>query len=316
MDTPHFALGAQPLSPPIRSTKTWADTVNSRFLPLEHTALRSDGFVAQIDVLEQVPSGLAMVRSQAHRVARTRSLAERSEQGYFKTFWLLRGRCAIEQGSQRSTLEPGSWTVYDTTRPYQIEIGDDSQFLVLLLPHAACQEWQPYSEQLCGYPLAADACSRGALFALMSLFGQPADTPSPEARAVVDAAGRLLSASILQQGCVRERGGRLERRLEEARRYVVAHLSDARLTPDRLAAALNISRRALYLLFKSIGLTPGGFILEARLECCRSALADPIRRHRTITDIALESGFCDSAHFSRLFKARFGLTPRQWRERN
>lgn len=315
MESPHFALGAQPLSPPIRSPQTWADTVNSRFLPLEHTPLHA-GFEAQIDVLDHIATGLAMVRTQAHRVTRTRHLAERSEQGFFKTFWLLQGKCEIEVDGRRAALAPGHWTVYDTTRPYSIDLGDDSRFLVLLLPHGACQDWQPFSEHLCGFPLAGDACSRGALFALLSLFGTAAGTPAPQAKAVVDAAGRMLSASILQQACVRERGGRLERRLDEARRYVVEHLSDARLTPDRLAAALNISRRALYLLFKSIGLTPGGFIIESRLECCRTALADPIRRHRTITDIALENGFCDSAHFSRLFKARFGLTPRQWRDHN
>lgn len=315
MDTPQLVLGPQLSSLPIRSARAWADTVNERFLPLEHSARRTEDFVAHIDLLDHAATGLAMVRTQAHRVTRTRTLADRSDEAYFKTFWLLQGRCGIEQGSNRSMLEPGGWTVYDTTRPYSIELGDDSQFLVLLLPHQSCREWQGVSERICGLPLANDACSRGALFALMSMFGPGVASESQGAKAVVDAAGRMLSAAILAQTPAHNTDSRLERRLADARRYVLDHLGDACLTPDRLAAALHMSRRALYTLFNALGVTPGSFILETRLECCRTALADPARRHQTITEIALDSGFCDSAHFSRLFKSRFGLPPREWRER-
>lgn len=316
MDSPQLALGTQLSSLPIRSARVWADTVNARFLPLEHSPRRTDGFAAYIDIPDHAAAGLAMVRTQAHRVTRTRTLAERSDEAYFKTFWLLKGRCEIEQGANRSMLEPGGWTVYDTTRPYSIELDDASQFLVLLLPHQSCREWHGVSERICGLPLATDACSRGALFALMSMFG-PGGAGGPQgAKAVVDAAGRMLSAAILAQTPVHDADGRVERRLAEARRYVLDHLGDARLTPGRLAAALHMSRRALYSLFNALGVTPGSFILETRLECCRTALADPARRHQTITEIALDSGFCDSAHFSRLFKNRFGQPPREWRERH
>lgn len=316
MDFPSFALGAPSRSRPICSPAAWADAVNAGFLPLEHTPRHTSEFVAHIDVLDRMPSTLAMIRTQAHRVTRTPTLAARSDEAYFKAFWLLRGRCEIEQGDNRSILQPGYWTVYDTARPYSVEIDDGSQFLVLLMPQGTCREWQAFADTLCGRPLETDTCSRSALFALLSMFDAPAVGGQEEGSAVVDAVGRMLSASILTQACTHERGGRLERRLQEARRYVMAHLGDARLTPDRLAAALNMSRRALYGLFNALGVTPANFILEERLECCRTALSDSIHRHRTITEIALDNGFCDSAHFSRLFKRRYGVTPRQWRERS
>ena len=309
---------AAPSAPLFTSHRAWADAVNSRFLPLELAPRRREGFAAHIRILDHGDTQLAMVGTQAHSVRRTRALAERSEHGHFKMFWLLDGGCEVEQGDNRSLLRPGDWTIYDTARPYAMELGDDTRFLVLLLPHAACDtwglEWGMIAEQLCGRALRMDTCARGALFALMSLFETADEGLRTGAPPVIQAAGGMLAASLLNQARSDNLDSRSSRRLAEARQYVLAHLGDARLTPECLAQALGVSRRALYLLFSDAGTTPASFILSTRLERCRDALASPANRHRTITEIALDHGFCDSAHFSRLFKARFATTPGQWRE--
>jgi AraC-like DNA-binding protein len=46
-----------------------------------------------------------------------------------------------------------------------------------------------------------------------------------------------------------------------------------------------------------------------RLEYARSLL---LGRRASITQIALDCGFADGAHFSREFGARFGVTPRRY----
>jgi len=51
-----------------------------------------------------------------------------------------------------------------------------------------------------------------------------------------------------------------------------------------------------------------------RLERCRRDLLDPAHAARHISDIAFAWGFNDLAHFSRIFKQRFGASPREWRE--
>ena len=258
----HLSISNLMLDPPITTRKLWSDTVNSKFLPLEFHIRQQEGFSAQIDMLDRTWQ-LAIVRTQAHRVSRTRHLAERADQGFFKVFWLLDGHCEIEQGNNRALLNPGEWALYDTTRPYAIEFGHDTQFLVFLLPYASCTG--------------------------------------------------LLSASVLAWIDRNDPSGR-RIRLPDAQRYVLDHIGDASLTPERLASALNVSRRTLYAGFHTHGLTPASFILETRLERCRTTLADPAHHNHTITQIALDHGFCDGAHFSRLFKARYGMTPRQWRE--
>jgi AraC-like DNA-binding protein len=54
-------------------------------------------------------------------------------------------------------------------------------------------------------------------------------------------------------------------------------------------------------------------IWSRRLDQARRDLADPLRSHISVTAIAYDVGFKDSAHFSRAFKNRFGLTPGECR---
>jgi AraC-like DNA-binding protein len=56
-----------------------------------------------------------------------------------------------------------------------------------------------------------------------------------------------------------------------------------------------------------------GWIRERRLERCRRALLDPALRHWSVSAIAAHWGFVDAAHFSRVFRAAYGLPPAEYR---
>jgi AraC family transcriptional regulator, positive regulator of tynA and feaB len=94
-------------------------------------------------------------------------------------------------------------------------------------------------------------------------------------------------------------------------RYIDAHLADPQLSPPMIANALAMSIRYLHLLFEETE-SVGATILAHRLDRCRRAIADLADR-RSISEIAFAWGFNDAAHFSRTFKARFGMSPRQAR---
>jgi AraC-like DNA-binding protein len=59
------------------------------------------------------------------------------------------------------------------------------------------------------------------------------------------------------------------------------------------------------------GATPTGFITDMRLQ--RAAEMLTCSGSTTVTEIAFEVGFSDSAFFSRCFRRRFGVSPTQWR---
>jgi AraC-like DNA-binding protein len=44
-------------------------------------------------------------------------------------------------------------------------------------------------------------------------------------------------------------------------------------------------------------------------------LRNKVKSHLSISDIAFQWGFNNVSHFSRTFRAQFGIAPREWRER-
>lgn len=80
-----------------------------------------------------------------------------------------------------------------------------------------------------------------------------------------------------------------------------------------LAEELGLSHRQFDRRFKAAtGLTPRQFLLRARVQqACRRLLETRV----PISEIALESGFCDQSAFTAQFRARMGMTPLAYRRR-
>jgi len=98
-------------------------------------------------------------------------------------------------------------------------------------------------------------------------------------------------------------------------RHRASILIESRLnTPlalGELCSALDATRTSLFAAFRQDGGVLS-YIRALRLERGKAALAD-LEREEPIGIIAIRLGFCDAAHFSRLFRARFGMTPRDYR---
>jgi transcriptional regulator GlxA family with amidase domain len=97
-----------------------------------------------------------------------------------------------------------------------------------------------------------------------------------------------------------------DERVRRALLLMEQHLADPLLIAD-IAVRLQLSTRQLERLFQSVlGMRPAAFYRSLRLKYARWLLDNT---ERSVTDIALEAGFSDCAHFSRHFKALHGLTP-------
>ncbi|WP_421847139.1 helix-turn-helix domain-containing protein [Novosphingobium sp.] len=94
---------------------------------------------------------------------------------------------------------------------------------------------------------------------------------------------------------------------------IEAQLADPGLRTLGIAATCNISVRTIQNLFASMGTTPSAYILERRLA--RAAERLSAAPEASITEVAFELGFNDSAYFARAFRQRFGVSPREWRRK-
>lgn len=84
------------------------------------------------------------------------------------------------------------------------------------------------------------------------------------------------------------------------------------LSPDWLADRLEVSRASLYRLFADRGGIMR-YVQERRLLAVQAALSDPLDTRR-LSRLAADLGFKSEAHFSRSFRARFGVTASAYRK--
>lgn len=64
------------------------------------------------------------------------------------------------------------------------------------------------------------------------------------------------------------------------------------------------------LFSKYIGQSPNNYLINYRLQKSKSLLKNT---DISITEIALETGFCDSSYFTKLFRKHYGVTPTEYR---
>ncbi|MDR3507563.1 MAG: helix-turn-helix domain-containing protein [Caulobacteraceae bacterium] len=92
-------------------------------------------------------------------------------------------------------------------------------------------------------------------------------------------------------------------------------LSDPELTLAKVAEEDGVSPRYLQKLFASADDSFSRYLLARRLERCRGDLVSPLCAQLSISQICFRWGFNGSAHFSRAFRDRFGVSPRDYRKR-
>jgi AraC-like DNA-binding protein len=90
-------------------------------------------------------------------------------------------------------------------------------------------------------------------------------------------------------------------------------LPEPDLTLEQVAAADGVSPRSLQKLLASADQNFTTYLRHRRLERCRLDLSSPICASLSISEICFRWGFNGSAHFSRAFKDRYGVTPREHR---
>jgi AraC-like DNA-binding protein len=134
---------------------------------------------------------------------------------------------------------------------------------------------------------------RGILLQLMALTCERHEAP--------------LLAQAAQQSSRSPGGDALQRVM----RYVREHLGEEKMSLNDAAAAAMLSPNYLaHLLKKQTQRTFTELVTERRLERAKELL---LTSNARIGDIARQCGFSDAVYFSRRFRLRNGLTPRQFR---
>jgi AraC-like DNA-binding protein len=292
----------------------WADWIDRLFNGLDSDLYGDTAFDGRLATVAAGDVTLTRLEANRHRVLRSHAGIRASEQGYLKIVAPLLGCAGVEQQGRQAWVSPGQWSIYDTTDTYAVSNPVRVEHLIVMLPKAQLAERGLALRELMARPLGGGGgVARLALETMRSAYRELPGMREDAARAVGDAITQFVHLSLLDLAGRGTATTQREALRERIKQLVARRLGDAALSVDDIARALNCSRRHLYNAFADEPDGVAGYLLAQRLDAARRDLLDAALAGVPITRIALDRGFSSAAHFSRAFKARFGLTPSEAR---
>jgi AraC-like DNA-binding protein len=298
-------------------SRHWHETIASTYFPLDLKFADAAAFAGELNLwrlgdvsLSRLTSQPLMYRRLAHHLK-----SERDE--HFLVTVPVRSEVFFSQCGKDVRCRPGGLILERSHEPYVFSHDEPAELWVMKVSAAALGGRIRKPDRFCSMQFDTTRGGGGLFYDMLGIVPRRFDDMSSELRAVV---GRQLvdllvlalkdDERTLTAGSSAVRSAHLLR----IETFIRGRLGDADLDPETIANACGISTRYLHELFRDTNQTLGSWIRDQRLEACREALADPLRK-QTVAEIAYQWGFNDQAQFSRAFKAQFGAPPREYRER-
>ena len=249
-------------------------------------------------------------RSVSARVGR-RPLDAGEERVIMHVQW--RGTGQHSQQGRETRLEPGDFVIGSPHSPYHFDLAPHEMMVVEFPKQALAERVPDIDDALARRLPGASPAARMFNDFLLSLWRQAENSRDNPAWAegVNGVFYDLAAMAIRDAGRAGAGDGQDAVLGRRALALVDATLSDPDLRTASIARELGTSPRTVQNLFARMGTTPSAAILERRLDrAAERLMADP---RATITEVAFAHGFNDSAYFTRCFRQKFGVSPRDWR---
>ena len=239
---------------------------------------------------------------------RTGPLIGKSPQDILILRLYFRGSSGVISGDVESELAPGAVYLFDFARERR-EITGSVEGISMAIPHSALGYDRAKHPGALSFDLNSPA-GRMLQPNITALYQAAGEADADEATKLSDAFVALLRALIAPQLGDATDWAQFERAREVAMRDYVEHrLRGPMIKAEEVCAALGMSRSTLYRLLEPYG----GFtryVIGRKLEAAMMALGTRARHPGVVAEVSARFGFANQAHFSRAFRARFGMPPR------
>ncbi|MEM9633010.1 MAG: AraC family transcriptional regulator [Pseudomonadota bacterium] len=273
--------------------------------------------------LKTVPLGtcqLTRIRAPAHGVLALNSAKKSYDCDAIKVLVQITGKSRLRHKGNQIELSSNSAVIYDPTQQYSLLNATRVDQIVLQAPR------QLFDDRLLRRlmnPLFIPSDGADLSHTLTSFIrtsAKSANQMSPEMRSSLG-----QSLAVFTQGVVGEafradmiehvNQGSLLLLRSRAKEYVSQNFTNIDLNIEAIARKMGCTPRYLHKSFQTDGQTLQKYILNTRLEFSRSLLLSPEVMGCTISELSFRAGFNSNAHFCRVFKQKYGVSPNEMRGR-
>lgn len=301
------------VEPRLRSSE-WTKLVSESYFPLELDFLDPLHFNGQLSRTSLGHVALSRLTSDPALYERRRAhIRETREEEYLITL-----PCAssvrFRQMGREARCEPGGFIIERGDEPYRFSYEQANDLCVLKVGRKALAERTRNPDRFCAQTFNATTGTAGLFAAMVGHAQAQSDRLSAGSNETIGRQLLELLGLALDEGTDASDSSISAVRaahLVRIERFIRLNLKNPDLSPDLIAGGCGISKRYLHDLFKDQNGTVNQYVRDQRLIAARDRLhAGP---DLSIAEVSYRFCFADQAQFSRLFKARFGMTPSEFK---
>lgn len=299
-----------------RRSRHWHETIARAYFPLDLTFPRPEAYNGELTSWTLGSVSLSRLTSDALLYRRLPKHFREPGPEEFLVTLPAKSELRFAQGGKEVRANPGAFFIERSHEPYEFSHAEPADLWVMKLSKDLLAGRIREPDRFCSLQFDATNGANGLFVDMVHLIPQRYDAMTEETRVTV---GRqlvdLLALAIQSDERVLTSGtSTVHAHLARIEGFVRRHIDDPELGPDQVAVGCGISIRYLHELLRDTNTTLGQWIRDTRLQAAMEDLQNPADR-RAIGEIAYARGFPDQAQFSRAFRARFGVTPKEARLR-
>jgi AraC-like DNA-binding protein len=307
----------------------WTSWNSDAFAPVRHRPFAGRDLWGTVWDADLGPVGIRGVFAGPHILRRSFTDVAVEDPELVWVTVQLRGRSVISRDGRTCVLKPGDMTLQDSSRPFTTLYPEPVDVGVFQIPRRLLRLPAVALTDAAVCVAGANKASELVIPILTHLALMLRTDALPENRedlgeavidlvrvvwALPDHSPSLVRTTRPALAVARSQGLGSSDLLAALKASLERSLHDPALTPQSVADQHHISVRYLYRLFEAEGMGVAGWIRSRRLERCRRDLVDPGLQHLLVADVGQRWGFRSAAHFNRVFRGAYGVSPGAYRQ--
>ncbi|MCP2040002.1 AraC-like DNA-binding protein [Neisseria sp. HSC-16F19] len=295
----------------------WRQAVNDTFFPLDLRFALHDRFEGCLNNWQLGDITLTYMQSapaEYHRLPQHLHSLQHNDDAFLLTLPLDES-VAFTQMQRQVECRAGNFLLELSHEPYRFSYERTNRLWAIKIPHAVLNRHVHLPERYVAHLWDGQSGVGWLLQQYLHLCGQQlllnsdADSRQLMGRQILELFTHMVRQG--EQKLISPGSDTRRCHLQRIEQYILRHLEDTQLNPQKVADACHISVRYLHNLFGDTGTSFGQWLKQQRLQAAQDLLSQA-QFQQTLASVAYQVGFTDQAHFSRAFKQAYGLSPKDW----
>lgn len=295
----------------------WYDAICEKVMSVELDRRKKGPFYGMLQSCDLGLFCINRVVSEEHIADLTKAGISRLKSHYYKLHMQKTSIAKVRQYGSEIVLHPGDAILIDSISPFHLDFPTSFEAYSIRIPREALRPMlrDPIAAATTPIPGRSPLCKalKHYIHFLMDVTVKPLTEDQIELYLdnLMGLIAVATSASAEGQEAAYNSGR--EKKISQIKRYILSNLENPELSPTNVANHFSISVSYLHKLFAKEDQTFGSFLREHRLDYAATYLQNHTSGRHTISELAYHLGFNDLSYFWRLFRDRYGMTPRKFR---